>query len=51
MGQKINHSRFSWENQKEKGCLEDIGLDGDNIKPEVNEIGWELRIATSGGLV
>jgi len=41
MGQKKNHTRFSWENQKEKECSEAIGLMAENIKPEVNEIRWE----------
>jgi hypothetical protein len=35
------HSGFWWGNWKERDNLEDLIVEGDNIKSEVNEIVWD----------
>ena len=34
------HTRFWWGNLRERDHLEDIGIDGGNIKMHLQEVGW-----------
>jgi len=40
--------RVWWGNQRERDHLEDPGVDGDNIKMDLQEVGWGRGLDLSG---
>jgi hypothetical protein len=40
-GREEVHTGFWWGNLKERGHVENLDVDGDNIKIDLQEVGWE----------
>jgi len=58
VARKGDRRGFWWGNLRERDHLESLGVDGDNIKMDLQEVGlgaWSglvwLRIGTGGGLL
>jgi hypothetical protein len=41
MGRRGMHVGYWWQSQKERDYWEDQDVDGDNIKMDLREIGWD----------
>jgi hypothetical protein len=41
LGKGEVYTKFWWENLMRRYHLEDLGVDGDNIKMVLQEMGWE----------